>query len=184
MTTATLLAAALAATLVLLVYQSIRVAVLSRCAAWGIGSQGAWHWRAFGLSIAALARPVDVVHFDVDRLKHLNAELGEARVNELLRLALRRADLYRLQHGDECVAVVRAGTGDALARQLQARLDALPLAEDERARVGRITLTSVVMANVRDVRGALATAIGYREKAKRANLRGVVICGNYYRSKP
>jgi hypothetical protein len=35
---------------------------------------------------------------------------------------------------------------------------------------------------VRDVGGALERAIYYREQAKRANMRGVVITGNYYRS--
>jgi hypothetical protein len=164
------------------IYQSRRSAVMSRCASWGIGSQGAWRWRSFGIRLFAWLIPVDVVHFDVDRLKQLNAALGEARVNLLLRRALRQSDLYRLQEGDECVAVVRAGTGDALAWRLQARLDALPLEDDERAAVGRLSLTSVVMADVRDVRGALEAAIRCREQAKRANMRGVVITGNYHRS--
>jgi hypothetical protein len=178
----TLLTAALAVAVALNVYQTARARVLSRCASWGIGSQGAWRWRSFGIRLLAWVRPVDVVHFDVDRLKQLNAALTEARVNDLLKLALRKRDLYRLQEGDECVAVVRAGTGDALARALQARLDALPLEDGERAAVGRISLTSVVMAEVRDVGGALERAIYYREQAKRANMRGVVITGNYYRS--
>jgi hypothetical protein len=177
-----LLTAALAVSVLFNVYQSRRAAVMARCHSWGIGSQGAWRWRSFGIRLLAWLIPVDVVHFDVDRLKQLNSALTEERVNALLRQALRKSDLYRLQEGDECVAVVRAGAGDALAKRLQARLDALPLTPEERAAAGRITLTSVVMADVRDVRGALETAIRYREQAKRANMRGVVIIGNYYRS--
>jgi hypothetical protein len=117
-TVSQLIIAAFAISLTMNAYLLCQNLVLSRCHAWGLRTQGAWRWR---LPVAALLSriwPVDVVHLDIDRLKILNSTLGEARVNALLHVALRRDDIYRLQHGDELVAVVRAGRGLAVAEAI------------------------------------------------------------------
>lgn len=155
------------------VYQRLEIACLRRDHAWGLGTQGAWRWRLRSrLALLALIWPVDVVHFDIDLLKTLNRELGEPRVNELLRRAFRRGDLYRLQHGDECVAIAAAGRGRALAEALAARCAALHLTEAERAAIGGgITLTTVVAPRVRRVGPAVERAVTAREFLKAAGQR-------------
>lgn len=157
------------------VYQRAQIVYLSRCGSWGIGSQGAWHWRMPLTAMLAWLAPVDVLHFDVDRLKQLNSTLGEERVNQLLRQALRRTDLYRLQHGDECIAIVPAGKGLQVADSIKGRLAVLPLTSEERAALGAITVTTVVASKVRNVKAAVSRAVRARETAKAEGVRGVII---------
>lgn len=169
-----LLAALLAATL-LAVYQAARARVLAADHSWGLRSQGAWHWRIRSRGWLAWLRPVDLVHLDVDRLKQLNAALGEARVNDLLRSALRREDVYRVQHGDELAALTRPGDGLDLADRLRTRLRQAPLTSAELATLGGpITATVVVVRRVRRLRPALARAVALRERLKAAGLRDTV----------
>jgi len=172
----TLLTTALALAVALLVYQTARARVMARCGSWQVGSQGAYHWRLPQWAALARLAPVDIIHADIDRLKHLNASLGEARVNALLTAALRRSDLYRSQHGDELVLVVGwRHDGVDVARSLAARLAALPLTDAERAAVGQISMTMVVMRQVVDVRGALADAVRLREELKAHGHRGATL---------
>lgn len=118
----TILVGALFVSLLLNVIQVSRARVLSVCHSWGVWSQGAWRWRQPFYAALAWFRPVDVIHFDIDHLKKLNTALGEARVNQLLRLALRGNDIYRLQEGDELVALTWAGRGQPVAQSIHLRL--------------------------------------------------------------
>lgn len=170
-----ILIAALAASVALHLYQTRRAAVLGHDASWQVHSQGRWHWRRPRLALLARLLPVDVVHFDVDRLKLVNAVLGEDGANALLGMALRGSDVYRLQHGDECVALVPAGDGVALAWSLHGRLARLPLSATERAALdGPISATIVVIRTVRNVGAAVRLAVETREALKRNDRRGDV----------
>lgn len=166
---------ALAASVALHLYQTRRAAVLGHDASWQVHSQGRWHWRRPRLALLARVLPVDVVHFDVDKLKLVNAVLGEDGANALLGMALRGSDVYRLQHGDECVALVPAGDGVALAWSLHGRLSRLPLSETERSALdGPISATIVVIRTVRNVGAAVRLAVATREALKRGDRRGDV----------
>jgi hypothetical protein len=170
---------ALAASIVLNVYQLAHVVVLSRCQSWGLRSQGAWHWRLPVASLLANVWAVGLVHLDIDHLKKLNSTLGEKRANELLRQALRSNDVYRLQSGDELVAIVRAGQAQAVADRLAARLAALPLQPAELAALGGpITATTVVIERTNYLRAALSLAVSKRESLKAAGERGGVVALN------
>jgi hypothetical protein len=167
---------ALFASIVLNVYQLAHVVVLSRCQSWGLRSQGAWHWRLPVAALLANVWAVGLVHLDIDRLKHLNSTLGEARVNELLRRALRSNDVYRLQNGDELVALTRADQAQAVANRITARLAALPLTPLElQALGGPITATTVVIERTNYLRAALSLAVSKRESLKAAGERGGVV---------
>lgn len=141
---------------------------------WKVGSQGAWHWKLRLLSLVARVYPPDVVHFDIDHLKQLNAALGEERVNELLQIALRSSDAYRTQSGDELAAIVWRRDGREVAQKIFDRLASLPLTVDERALVSSITATFVVVKRARRLKAALPQAVKVREQRKSQGLRGSI----------
>lgn len=170
-----ILLAALTIAVIALCVQTIRAHILGYDHAWGVRTQAAWHWRRPWLALTARLWPVDLVHFDIDYLKRLNSALGEARVNVLLHQALRGGDIYRLQHGDECIAAVPAGQGQMLALRLQHRLTTLPLTTEERAALGGpISATIVVITNCRRVAPAIAQAVARREALKRDGRRAAI----------
>lgn len=169
--------AVLLASLALHLYQARRARALSRDPAWGVETAAAFKRRVDRAQLVGwLGWRVDVVHFDVDHLKRLNAALGEERVNALLLQALRASDVARLQHGDELAALPRRGEGQRVARSIASRLAGLPLEPDERAALGGpITATFVVVEGVADVRGAILAAVRERESLKRQDRRGVIL---------
>ncbi len=150
--------------LVFIGWQGVQIIALTTDHSWGVRSQGAWHMRRRWIATCAICRPVDVVHFDVDKLKQYNAELGEEEVNRRLKIALRKQDIDRLQHGDECVAVVWSREGMSAARTIQGKLHEQGM-----------SATIVVVRRTRKVRESVAYAVDVREGMKANGERGKIM---------
>jgi GGDEF domain-containing protein len=112
---------------------------------------------------SALRGPHEVVFFDLDDMRRLNARWGYAEVDRRVRAALaavrvRQADLVvgRWYSGDELFAVVPAGTGVGLCRRLEAALAQEGLSATFGVVLWRETLATSVEAASRLVRTAKA----------------------------
>lgn len=170
-----LIVAALTLSTALNVYQAASRHVMSQDWSWGIRSQGSWYWRLPIKALIAWLWPVSIVHLDIDHLKKLNSVLGEARVNVLLRTALRRSDLARSQNGDECFALVRGISARQVAGRILSRLAALPLTTEERSALGGpISATVVVTGPTRRLLSSLPRMVAHREGMKARGCRGQI----------
>lgn len=174
-----ILLAALSISIALHLYHLLAMALLGRDHAWGIRSQGSWQLQLWFAQLRAIVQPVAIVHLDIDRLKTLNTVLGEERVNRMLRQALRRSELSRTQHGDECMALLwgRAAQPERAAQAMLNRLHALPLSAQERSLLGGpISATVVYSPPTRALHRTIRELVTQREALKAQGRRNHVAC--------